>query len=180
MKKHILSFIMIALVFVLSASPFKGHHNWGGSPALREQIELRLDKIESEFWGKLDRKAQARLDTILGEIRGLLKTMPEERPVYWKREISSSDLLDLKEAMRRAVFGSDQVSLLRTASRGYYYTCAQIIEILGVLVFSEDKLEALRCTYPRCIDPGNGYKIVESLVFDKDKAWDIIENTVFE
>lgn len=146
--------------------------------AIRERIELRIEKIKKELKGKLDKSDQRRVHELLDEIEELVMLLPE-KPMHRIEPISRGDLSDLKDALRRAAFADDQLQILRSASKGNYYTCSQIIEILEIFPFSTDKLEALKATYPRCLDTGNNFKIIDAFIFDKDQAREIIDSTVF-
>lgn len=176
MKKIAVLIVLFATLLALWADRPSGQKI---AAPLRKQIELRLDKIQSECRGKLDRKAQMRIDNLVDEIRTLLSG-EQAPPPHARQAISAKDLQDLKEALRQAVFAEQQLTLLRTASRWNYYTSVQIMEILELFNFSDGKLEALKITFKRCTDPGNSFKIVGSLSFDKDKAQEIIDNTVIE
>ena len=146
--------------------------------AIRERIDLRIEKIKKELKGKLDKSDQRRVHELLDEIQELILLLPA-KPVHRIEPISKGDLSDLKDALRRAAFADDQLEVLRSASQGNYYKCSQIIEILEIFPFSSDKLEALKATYPKCLDTGNNFKIVDAFVFDKDQAREIIDSTVF-
>lgn len=146
--------------------------------AIRERIDLRIEKIKKELKGKLDKSDQRRVHELLDEIQELVLLLPA-KPVHRIEPISKGDLSDLKDALRRAAFADDQLEVLRSASQGNYYKCSQIIEILEIFPFSSDKLEALKATYPKCLDTGNNYKIIDAFVFDKDQAREIIDSTVF-
>lgn len=144
-----------------------------------ERIELRLQKINNEFASKLNKKEQQRLNLLLEEVMDLAMLLAERRN-YRPEAISEGDLKDLREAIRKAAFADDQLQILQSASKGNFYTCAQIIGILELFPFSSDKLKALNLTFPRCLDPGNSFKIIDAFVFDKDEARKIIDATGFE
>ncbi len=95
----------------------------------------------------------------------------EEEPVVKPvgKSMPESDFNGLVSRIKGESFADDQIRVLRTAAKNYKFSCNQIVRLIGCYNFSEEKLEALRISYPGCTDPQNNYKILDAFTYSSDK-----------
>ena len=80
-----------------------------------------------------------------------------------------SDFSNLVSRIRGESFSDDQLRVLRTAAKNYNFSCGQIVTLISCFTYSQDKMEALRITYPKVTDPRNNYTILDSFTYSTDK-----------
>lgn len=99
-------------------------------------------------------------------VKATSKAMPE------------SEFNTLINRIKGESFADEQIRVLRTASKNFRFSCNQIVRLIEAYTYSEDKLEALRMSYPECTDPQNNYKILDAFTYsaDKEAAEDIFNN----
>lgn len=105
------------------------------------------------------------------------KPKPEAITVSSRKVMSDKDFNDLMAKIEKQSFSDDQLSTLELAAKNTRFKVNQIVRIIGAFTFADDKLEALRLSYPECEDPQNNYKILDAFTFssDKEAAKQIIE-----
>jgi hypothetical protein len=86
-----------------------------------------------------------------------------------RKVMPEGDFSDLVSRIKKESFSEGKIRVLRTAAKNYRFNCSQIVRLIDSYTFSEDKLEALRISYPDVADPKNNYKILDAFTFDTDK-----------
>jgi hypothetical protein len=86
-----------------------------------------------------------------------------------RKVMPEGDFGDLVSRIKKESFSEGKIRVLRTAAKNYRFNCSQIVRLIDSYTFSEDKLEALRISYPDVADPKNNYKILDAFTFDTDK-----------
>lgn len=83
--------------------------------------------------------------------------------------MAPSDQAAVQNEISNAAFSSDKLRILEDAMR-YRTLCGeQVVEILALIPFSSDKLQALRSMAPRIADPENNFRIYGAFSFERDK-----------
>jgi type 1 fimbria pilin len=103
---------------------------------------------------------------------------PHHQEQATPKPMPDADFNTLQSKIKSESFSDNKLRVLGTAAKNFNFSCNQIISLVGILTFSEDKLEALRLTYPKVTDPQNNYKILDAFTFSADKeiADSIINN----
>jgi hypothetical protein len=106
-----------------------------------------------------------------------LPTPPAEDDIIKanRKAMPESEFNTLINRIKGESFADGQIRVLRTASKNFRFSCNQISRLIDAYTYSEDKLEALRMSYPDCTDPQNNYKILDAFTYsvDKEAAEDI-------
>ncbi|HNX00835.1 MAG TPA: DUF4476 domain-containing protein [Candidatus Cloacimonadota bacterium] len=100
--------------------------------------------------------------------------MGEEHVVV--KPIAEKDFTILVNKVKAESFSDNQLRVIRTATKNANYNVDQIVRMMDLLTYSDDKIEALRIMYPKVTDPKNNYQILDALTYstDKEKAEEII------
>jgi hypothetical protein len=176
--------IILALMIV----PILGFAYQGGHPGhssndmdrIMDQIFQRLNILEADYLSQLNKKENARSRDLLNEIRGLLALMPPEgqpkpqppKHNYRKKGMSAPDFEALLNSVKKSIYSDDRLNVLKLAAADNRFSVGQIVEMIGLFMYTDDKLDVLAIMYPQCVDKGNKFKILDSFMYgsDKDKA----------
>jgi len=113
-----------------------------------------------------------------------VKDKPAEQPKLEKasqsnrKAITEADFNDLIKAINSKSFSDDKFLVLESSVKHFKFKVDHIIRIIGCFTHSDDKVEALRISYPEVIDPQNNYKIYDAFTYSssKEKAKEIMDN----
>jgi len=83
--------------------------------------------------------------------------------------MASGPFLQLTAAMEAESFDDGKLATLRTAAHGNHFTVSQAATLVGLLTFSDGKVDTAVELYPRVVDPENWYQIYGVFDFDSDK-----------
>ncbi len=83
--------------------------------------------------------------------------------------MSRAPMDGLRAAIEGESFGDGKVAVLRAAAAGNWFTTDQVIELLPLFAFSDDRVEAAVVLYPRVLDPENWFRVYGAFDFDSDK-----------
>ncbi|MCS6914110.1 MAG: DUF4476 domain-containing protein [Myxococcales bacterium] len=95
---------------------------------------------------------------------------PRSSPLGAGLPMSEDRFAHLLHQVRSATFERAQLNLLRDAVRsGSWFTCRQIVAIMGLLSFDHTKVEAAALLYPRAVDPQNVADLLSALTFESHR-----------
>lgn len=94
---------------------------------------------------------------------------PEAITVNPLRYMTDKEFKDLEASIQKSSFADDRLSTLQLATKNTSFSVNQIVRIIGLFTFADDKLKALRLSYPGCYDPQNNFKILDAFLFSDDK-----------
>lgn len=100
------------------------------------------------------------------------KPAPQEvqKPAKTVRVLmSEAEFNSLISKITAESFGDDKLRVLRTAVKNNKFNCSQVVRLIGAFTYSEEKLDALRISYPEVVDPQNNYKIIDAFTYSSDK-----------
>lgn len=104
----------------------------------------------------------------------------EEQEVQAQKEtvnaMSEAEFKKLKSNVENESFADDQISVIRIAAKNKYFTIDQLIRLLSVFSFAEDKIEAVRIVYPKVVDPDNAHNLMSAFTYSDDKK--TVENII--
>ena len=86
-----------------------------------------------------------------------------------RRVMPEGEFSSLMDRINGESFGDDKLRVLSTAAKNYRFKVSQITRLISTFTFSEDKIEALRISYPEVVDPQNNFKILDAFTFSDDK-----------
>lgn len=84
--------------------------------------------------------------------------------------IDEGALLDLLAGLRGAPWTAEKLERVRFSASKHHFTCDQVVRILGVMSYNDDKLNALRVLRPAILDPQNALRIENSFSFAEHRA----------
>ena len=147
--------------------------------ASMERVDRRLEQAQSQLRGMRNRRARralANLEAVETELAGLRRNAGVQKPgrgrtrsPYRTEAMSSGDFAALRVAVRRAPFGSDKVDVVQDVAGYTYVTTQQVIDLMALMPFSEQKVETALILHPRVIDPQNFFQVYSRLPFESDR-----------
>ena len=177
MKRYILTIVAsLLLAFALKAQTgdcSSGTHSDPAGYAL-QNIQERIFLLESLFLEDLSADNYAKAKQLLEEIRDSAWLIASEQQaqdswVTHNRPMRDEEFSEFRSRVQQAVFGDDQLELIKLIAQDNFFRAEQISDILRLLVFSDTQLEALEIMYPRCSDRRYSYRILDVFTFDDDK-----------
>lgn len=118
--------------------------------------------------------ARQRLQERLGALDGTLSSLDRTLDVLQEPPapvaVSAGELRQIQGAVAAESFSDDRLEVLRDAARGRHFTTAQVIALMDLFSFSDDKIDAAALLYPSVVDPQSWYTVYGSLTFSGDKA----------
>lgn len=75
----------------------------------------------------------------------------------------------LVASVEGAPYARDKVGVLSSAAERHLFTCAQVVRLLAVIPYNEDKVEGVEALRAAIIDPQNAFLIEEALPFAEHK-----------
>lgn len=154
-----------------------------------DRVDRRLADLDVLRWDLIDSAAayeaealtcSQALDQALDRQRAIRRQRPPPRERYreaWYPEpeppgpatTTQADLANIRRAIDGASFRDDKLATLRSASRDRWFTCAQVITLMGEFSFGKDQVEAAAMLHPNVVDPNNWFSVYAALTFDKDR-----------
>ncbi len=143
-------------------------------------IEQKLNLLDTKYLTKLHGADQIEARLLLHNIRFLIRLLPLDYyiwiepylpliPIPMLDIMASGDFAVLIERLQDEVFSDNQMSMLKTAAKGNYFSIDQLCRILDVFDFEDDMLEAVRIVYPRIVDTKNAFKLYDRFEFPDSK-----------
>ncbi len=75
----------------------------------------------------------------------------------------------LLQAVKSEAFSQNKLGAIESAASSAFFTVDQVGQLVDVLSFSADKVQAVTLTRARLVDPGNGFKLLNHFPFSGDK-----------
>ena len=90
--------------------------------------------------------------------------------------MSSSEFQSLLNNVKNESFADDQTSVVNIAAKSKYFSISQLITLLEVFSFSDDKINVVQIVYPRVVDKDNAHNLLGAFTYsdDKDRVEQII------
>ncbi|MFT7520655.1 MAG: hypothetical protein ACI9MC_002805 [Kiritimatiellia bacterium] len=88
----------------------------------------------------------------------------EEHPVT-----SADDLARIQRAIDSATFPDAQQSTLRSAAKHRWFTCSQVVTLMGEFSYGKGKVSAAAYLHSAVADPENWYTVYGALTYESDK-----------
>ena len=93
------------------------------------------------------------------------------------RAMRDKDFKMMVSIVKKVSFNDKKIDVIRVACIGSYFGSEQCAQLLSLLSFDDDKLEALEVIVPRLVDMKNADDIIKKFSFssNKDKAVSILQ-----
>ncbi|MEA2096394.1 MAG: DUF4476 domain-containing protein [Candidatus Cloacimonadota bacterium] len=90
--------------------------------------------------------------------------------------MSSSEFQRLLNNVKNESFADDQTSVVNIAAKSKYFSIYQLMTLLDVFSFSDDKINIVQIVYPRIVDKDNAHNLLGAFTYsdDKDRVEQII------
>lgn len=83
--------------------------------------------------------------------------------------MSASDFRDFIASIEEEGFSDGKLRIVKMAAKHNYFKAEQVAKVVEVMDFSEGKVESAVMLYPRVVDKGNFYKVLNAFDFDSNK-----------
>lgn len=84
--------------------------------------------------------------------------------------MSDSEFQQLLSNVKAEGFADDKTSVVRIAAKSKYFTISQLIELLKLFSFSEDKINIVQIVYSRVVDKDNAHNLLGAFTYSDDKS----------
>jgi hypothetical protein len=99
----------------------------------------------------------------------VVEPVPVVQPVVQLYPMASDKFAQLLEAIEDQGFSDDKLSVLSEAARHSAFAVEQLLAVLKLFSFPDDKLEALRTVKTLIVDPENLFQVYGAFVHSSDK-----------
>ncbi len=94
----------------------------------------------------------------------------QEKPVEKKQTaMNNSEFNDLLQNVENESFADDQLAVIRIAVKSKHFTIEQLIRLIDIFSFSEEKISCVRLVYPKVIDKENAHNLLSAFTYSDDK-----------
>jgi hypothetical protein len=143
------------------------------------EIKLLLGQLEQNYVKKLDfdrrREAIALMDRIIKKLDALAEA--KGHPRQQVRMVPEDDFQALMTKLRATIDKNDTLFIISQNATAYNFTTGQLIEIIGVFPFDDERLKAIDAVLPKITDTQNAYRLLDHVKFQssKNKLKEMIE-----
>jgi hypothetical protein len=141
-------------------------------PQSRVETELitgkiinRLERLEEQYLVKLNKRDFNRARTIIDEIYYLLENL--KTPAIYAME--EAPFQGLKRTLKKESFSSNRLDILKSAAGDNNFSVHQVIELIDLLNYSEERIKAVEILYPWIIDKNNSLLLFDAMKFSSEK-----------
>lgn len=172
--KKILSFLFIAFIFnALTEIYAQQNSDYKKIPIreLKSKLIDNLRELDSEYLQNLSYKDYLKAKIILTESYNLLRMIPDDG-ITINEELtlmSEQDFSELCENIKTEGFESDKIYVIKLAAKYNRFTVSQLIELIDLMTFPNDKIEVVKIVYPNVVDKYNSHLIINSFTHSSDK-----------
>lgn len=155
-------YTLMLLVFIAgSVLP----QNISETEVITEKIMRSLARLDNTYLVKLKGRDYKRAKDLLENVYSLLEDLrtPDAVPM------NEFSFQQLKESLKKESLSSNRIFLLEGAAAENRFTVHQLIEVLDLLTFSEERIRAVEIIYPWIIDKNNSLLIFNAMKFSSEK-----------
>jgi hypothetical protein len=84
--------------------------------------------------------------------------------------LSPPELQAIADAITKAQYSGDKIRILRDAAANDWFTVEQVVTLMGLYGYSNDKVTAAAMLYPRVVDKNDWFKVYAALTYSSDRA----------
>lgn len=180
MTMKVVLIILIAFQTVILSQEFE-NRNYLSSNQIKDKIYENLEKIELQFLKKLSSTDYRISKELLVESYLLLFSIPDFEFDNDYYVMSDYDFKLLLSDLKSESFTEDKLSIIEMVSSSNYFTVSQVFQIVEIIDFSSDRIEAIRLLFPSVVDKYNSYRLLSLFnnSIDKNTVRNIITNYNF-
>ncbi|MDP6931838.1 MAG: DUF4476 domain-containing protein [Myxococcota bacterium] len=94
---------------------------------------------------------------------------PPQVPVRSTAPVDAGSFAALCQAVDTEAFSDDKLRVVEQASTTRYFTVDQLLDLLPLFSFGDDKVEVTVLLYPRLVDPDDFHRVYAAFSFDSEK-----------
>ena len=83
--------------------------------------------------------------------------------------MSNSDFQSLLSSVKNEGFADDQLKIVRISAKSRYFSINQLIELIDIFSFADDKVECVKLVYPKIVDKDNSHSLLGAFTYSSDK-----------
>lgn len=138
---------------------------------LKNRLIENLQELDEDYLQNLSYKDYRKAREILIESYNLLRMIPDDG-ITIREELklmSESDFEELCSNIKSEGFESDKIYVIQLASKYNRFTVVQLIKLIDLMSFSNDKIEVVKIVYPNVVDKYNSHLIINAFTNSSDK-----------
>lgn len=93
-----------------------------------------------------------------------------------KKAMSESEFNKFKQNVENESFGDDMLSVVRIGAKSKYFTTNQVVRLIELFSFSDEKIETVQICWPKVVDQDNAHNLIGAFTFSSDK--EKVENII--
>ncbi|AFH50330.1 Hypothetical protein IALB_2627 [Ignavibacterium album JCM 16511] len=173
MKKFFLLIILL-FVFVSVSETYTQRKPDFRNISIREvknRLIENLQELDSEYLQNLSYKDYRKAREILIESYNLLRMIPDNGITIHEemKLLNEKEFAELCEKIKSEGFESDKIYVIQLAAKYNRFTVAQLITLIDLMSFSNDKIEVVKIVYPNVVDKYNSHLIINAFTHSSDK-----------
>jgi hypothetical protein len=144
----------------------------GGAPDVWRVVErARADAraVDQIAMRTRDREAAHALHDLAVRLDDGLRTIERTLPSRRSADVDDGELAGMIASLRAQPFESDRLALLSDMANGRRFTSAQVVSIVALFTFDDDRVEAAARLYPLVSDPTSFWTVYDTLSFSASK-----------
>jgi len=99
-----------------------------------------------------------------------VKLLTPEAKEEIKKAMGESSFQELLKSIENESFENTRTEILEDAAGRNYFTCQQLIDILKLFTFENNKIQACKIVYPKLVDQENFHMVYPSFTFSASKT----------
>lgn len=138
---------------------------------LKNRLIENLRELDEEYLQNLSYKDYRKAREILIESYNLLRMIPDNG-ITIREEMKlmpESEFEELCNNIKSEGFESDKIYVIQLAVKYNRFTVAQLIKLIDLMSFSNDKIEVVKIVYPNVVDKYNSHLIINAFAHSSDK-----------
>lgn len=84
--------------------------------------------------------------------------------------LTPPELQAIVDAITKAPYSGDKIRILRDAAANDWFSVEQVVTLMGLYGYSNDKVTAAAMLYPRVVDKNDWFKVYAALTYSSDRA----------
>ncbi len=173
MKKYFLLLLFCWMIVSVQKSFPQKKPDFGGISIreLKRRLIENIQKLDLDYLQNLSYKDYRKAKEIVIESYNLLRLIPDNG-ITIKEELkfmNDNEFSDLCESIKSESFESDKIYVIQLAAKYNRFTVTQLITLINLLNFSNDKIEIVKIVYPKVVDKYNSHLIINAFSHSSDK-----------